>query len=83
MSGNTVSSLSPDFEKLCEEVISSGQPISFPFKDKKLAIVNVEDLEQLDQLLEQQELEAARASLHEPGEDVTLEDFQKELGLNE
>ena len=45
------------------------------------AIVSMEDLRLLEALEERHDLEAARLALAEPGENVSLEDAKRELGL--
>jgi len=65
----------------CEKILESGERVFFQYKGKELVIMEMEDYSYLDELEDQRLNQLAEASLQEPGETITLDQFKKELGL--
>lgn len=66
---------------LCERA-ANGERVVFERDGKKYALIPYIDLELLQELEDKDDLEAAKAALEEPGENITLDRLIKELALN-
>jgi len=65
-----------DLIALCEEVIQKGEPITFQYQGKGLAIISIEDFEYFEALEDRRLSELADEALKEPGETIPYETFR-------
>ncbi len=68
--------------ELCERA-SKDERVVFEHRGKKFALIPFDDLELLKDLEDKDDLEAAQASLAEPGENIPLDVLLKKYNFNE
>ena len=80
-----VSKARDEFPELVNRAAYGGERTIVSRRGKDLAaVISIEDLRLLEKLareeMDRQDIEDARASLAEPGENISIEDFIRELG---
>jgi len=71
----------PDLSTMCEQVLNSGESVSFEFGGHEFALISREDLEYFEKLDNERLNRLADEALKEPGENIPYEKIRKETGL--
>ena len=71
------------FADIVNKVAYGNEPIVLTRRGQEIAaLISIEELELLQQIEDRMDIEDAKKALAEPGDNISAQDFWKQLGLN-